>query len=360
MLKIREKVKGLGGEAAAAAVCNLLGNIPSARVIEVERGSTAGGGEVDLVVRFDAFDRSRTLVCEVKNSGQPRIVREALLRLRDSVATFGTAAVPMLIAPYLSPLAQALCRYNGVAYLDEVGNARLALDDIFIERRSDSRPAADRRALRSLFRPRSAQVLRVLLRDPRRAWRVIDLARAADVSLGHVSNVRKGLLDREWAQLSASGLHLSAPDRLLDAWRDDYREPAGEHHAFYTVLHGAAFERAAREVLGAPSGEGKALFSSFSAAQWLAPFVRTGMQYFHADRAGLERLKAQLKLAPSTRGENVVVTVPKDAGSLADAVYPAPGVACTDAVQTYLDLWIAGERGQEAAEHLRRELLSWR
>ena len=51
-----------------------------------------------------------------------------------------------------------------------------------------------------------------MLRDPRHAWRVTELAQVAGVSLGHVSNVRAGLLDREWAQVSDEGLFLSKPD----------------------------------------------------------------------------------------------------------------------------------------------------
>jgi hypothetical protein len=101
------------------------------------------------------------------------------------------------------------------------------------------------------------------------------------------------------------------------------------------------------------------MFASFSAAHWLAPYGRTGAQYFYADQAGLERLRESLKLSPSSKGENVVVTVLKDEGPFRDAIEPAPGAFCTSAIQTYLDLWAAGERGREAAEHLRQERLSW-
>ena len=66
-----------------------------------------------------------------------------------------------------------------------------------------------------------------------------------------------------------------------------------------------------------------------------------------------------LKLAPALKGENVIVTVPNDLGLLTDTVEPAPGAICTSPVQTYLDLSIAGERGVEAANHLRQERLSW-
>ena len=181
----------------------------------------------------------------------------------------------------------------------------------------------------------------------------------ADVSLGHVSNVSAGLLDREWAQVSDDGLFLSEPEALLDAWRDDYEPPPGKRMTFYTTLHGSAFEEVARQVLNSDRKTGQAAFASFSAAHWLAPYGRTGTQYFYADDAGLERLQTALKLSSVSKGENVVVTLLKDSGLFRDTVEPAPGAICTSPVQTYLDLAAAGERGREAADHLRREKLTW-
>jgi hypothetical protein len=198
-----------------------------------------------------------------------------------------------------------------------------------------------------------------MLREPGRAWRVTELSEISGVSLGHVSNVRTGLIDREWARASDDGLVLSEPDALLDAWRGSYTAPLGERLRFYTPLHGSALEDAARSALRANNGPGRAAFASFSAAQWLSPYARTGSHYFFADDVGLRKLQAALKLTPSSKGENVVVTVPKDLGVLADTVELAPGAVCTSPVQTYLDLSIAGERGAEAAAHLRQERLSW-
>jgi hypothetical protein len=315
--------------------------------------------EVDIVAHIDVSGTRHVLVCEVKSSGQPRHVRMALLQLRNYVAHQAQDATPVFIAPYLTPEAQALCREHDVGFMDLEGNARLVFDGIFIERQVASKPVAERRELRSLFKPKSAQVLRAMLRDPHRAWRVTELAQVADVSLGHVSNVRTGLLDREWAQVSDEGLHLSEPDALLDEWCDAYEPPAGRRMSFYTTLHGSSLEEAARRVLHVDREAGLAVFASFSAAQWLAPYGRTGMQYFYADNAGLDRLKEHLKLSLSPKGENVIVTVPKDSGLFRDTVEPAKGAVCTSAVQTYLDLWVSGERGQEAAEHLRQEKLSW-
>jgi hypothetical protein len=359
MMKTPESVKELENR-AAVSIRELMAEVPAVRLDNVEVEPTLGGRDIDILVRLNVDNRPHTIICEVKSNGQPRNVRAALLQLRSYVAHYGDEAIPMFIAPYLSPEAQALCKEHNVAFLDLAGNARLAFDNVFIERRVSGRPPANRRELKSLFKPKSAQVLRVLLRDPQRAWRVTELAQTAGVSLGHVSNVRTGLLDREWAQISEGGLFLSEPNALLNAWRDEYEVPEGKKFSFYTILHGSSFEDTARDVLRELSGKGKAAFASFSAAHWLAPFGRTGMQYFYADHAGLERLKERLKLSPANKGDNVIVIVPKDSGFFLDTVEPAQGAVCTSAVQTYLDLWAAGERGQEAAEHLRQEKLSWR
>ena len=67
---------------------------------------------------------------------------------------------------------------------------------------------------------RAGAILRVLLRDPARAWRVKALAETAKASLGHVSNVRKALFDREWVEQREDGLVIVQPDALLRSWRE--------------------------------------------------------------------------------------------------------------------------------------------
>lgn len=358
MLKQAESVKSTEFR-AAEALRELLERVPAIRVLDVKQEVAAAGKEVDILVRLDAGGRRYTLACEVKSNGQPRYARPALLQLRDYVAERTPETIPVLVAPYLSPNVQSLCRDEGVGFLDLEGNAYLAFGGIFIERQVASKPDAERRELKSLFTPKSAQVLRVLLRDPDRTWRVVELAEAAAVSVGHVSNVRGSLLDREWAEVSEEGLRLSKPDALLDEWAAAYAAPAGQRVSFYTTLHGKVLDEAARHALGAGAEEGQAVLASYSAAQWLAPYARTGTHYFYADAKGLERLRTVLSLSSASKGQNVVVTLPKDEGLFLDAVEPAPGAVCTSPVQTYLDLIVSGERGAEAAAHLRKEKLAW-
>jgi hypothetical protein len=358
MLKVPESMKELESR-AAGALGALIDQVPVIKLEDIKVEPWGSDHGIDILARINVSDRPRVLVCEVKASGQPRHVRVALLQLRNYVTHHGSEVTPIFIAPYLSPEAQALCREHGVGFLDLEGNARLVFDGVFIERLVSSKPSVERRGLKSLFKPKSAQVLRMMLRDPARRWRVTELAEIAGVSLGHISNVRSSLLDREWGQVSDKGLFISEPDALLDAWRDAYEPPAGKRVSFYTPLHGSSFEEAARQALHAGPENGQAVFASFSAAHWLAPYGRTGMQYFYADNTGLGRLQVGLKLSPASKGENVVVTIPKDQGLFHDTIEPAPGAVCTSPIQTYLDLTAAGERGREAAEHLRRETITW-
>ncbi len=345
---------------AIAALRALLEQVPAISVLSVTNEAASGVSEIDILVHFDAAGRQHRLACEVKANGQPRYVRAAASQLSRYVARQSPGTIPILIAPYLSPHAQSICRAEGVGFLDLEGNARLVFDGVFIEREVASKPESVRRELKSLFTPKSAQVLRVLLRDPSRTWRVVELAGAAAVSVGHVSNVRTGLLEREWAEVSPEGLHLSQPDSLLNEWTSAYEPPAGKRLSFYTTLHGGALEEAARQVLGAGTESGHIVFASYSAAQWLAPYARAGTHYFYADPKGLERLRTALNLSTVSNGQNIIVTLPKHMGLFLDVVEPASGAVCTSPVQTYLDLAVAGERGAETAEHLRKEKLAWK
>ncbi|UVL83841.1 hypothetical protein LOY35_27390 [Pseudomonas sp. B21-028] len=340
------------------ALSSLLSTVPLIEIRNLKTALQTQAWNPDFIVEIEVSGKSRFLICTIKANGQPRFVTAAVLQLRDYVIGKEINATPIVIAPYLSPVTRQACREKGVGYLDLLGNAWLSFDGVFIDRQVADKPSSEHRELKSLFKPKSAQILRTMLREPNRAWRVSELSYVAGVSLGLVSNIRTALLDREWGQTTSDGFVLRDPPALLDAWVQVYEPPLGERKKFYTTLHGSALEKAARSAVSENSN-GRALFASFSAAQWLAPYARVSSHHFYADSEGLEKLIKALELIPASKGENVVITIPKDEGLLLDTVEAAPGVICTSPAQTYLDLSVAGERAQEAAEHLRQEKLTW-
>ena len=358
MLKLDFSVKE-AERRAAEALQDLLREVPALEFQRLQIGSNGNDTGVDLLLNVKVAGESHLLVGEVKRSGQPRYVRDAIYPLRNYISHLGKPATPVIIAPYLSPASRALCREHGVSFLDFEGNAHLAFNTVYIDRSVAEKPSVERRELRSIFTPKSARVLRVLFRDPRLTWRVTELAEAAGVSLGHVSNVRTALRDREWAEIVPEGLRLKSPDALLDAWKAAYEPPVSQSLRFYTTLHGPEFDRHARAAFAALPQESNAALASYSAAHWIAPYARTGTQFFYADARAVKTLERELKLSSIAKGENIVVSVPKDEGVFLDDFEPAPGMRVTSPLQTYLDLAKSGERGEEAAEHLRHQRLIW-
>jgi hypothetical protein len=309
----------------------------------------------DFLLLVQAGNDAWRLACEVKAMAQPRQARSAVLEMKDYLKALGDPKVyPVLLAPFISPDSAEICRQAGVGCADFAGNCYLVFGTVFIEQSGASNPKAQKRGLRSLFSPKAARILRCLLREPHRIWRVKELEEKAEVSLGQVSNVRQALLEREWAEARSDGLVMRRADALLDAWRGAYEKRRPLRNRYYTLLRGDALEQAIRAALNA-AGQGEcALLASFSAAHWQAPFARYPSQVFYADETGESILQQWLQLEPVSKGENVIIERPTDEGILADRDEPAPGIWCTGLVQTYLDLCSSGERGVEAAEHLRQ------
>jgi hypothetical protein len=243
MLKLLGSVKEIENKAASTLEA-LLRRIPTINLKELRQENWISDNGADLIARVDASGKSYLLVCEVKRNGQPRYVRDAIYRLKSYVTELGKLATPILIAPYLSAASREICMENDVSFLDFEGNARITFGTVYIERLQSGKPEPERREFKSLFSPKSSQILRMLLRQPKQVWKVTDLAIAARVSLGHVSNVRTALLAREWAKIEPEGLRLTAPDSLLDAWQSAYKAPVELELRFYTVLHGNSLEKA--------------------------------------------------------------------------------------------------------------------
>jgi len=115
---------------AAAALKAALAEVSSIKVKEIRR--ELGGHDRGLMAYVDVFGQNHTLVCEVQSNGQPGHLRAALAEPRSGASQLPSGATRVVIAPYLSPEAQALCKEIQVGFVDLEGNARLALGEVFI------------------------------------------------------------------------------------------------------------------------------------------------------------------------------------------------------------------------------------
>ncbi len=337
---------------------NLLAVVPIASGVNTRDGDVGFRGEVDAAFDLNVSGKAWTLLAEINSSGQPRHVRDAALRLRRALETDHARTYGIIVAPFLSAQSQEILRSEGLGWMDLAGNSRISFGGMHIEIEKTQRdPFTTKRAQQSLFAPKSARVLRAMMTNPG-PWKVTELSARAGVSLGQVSNVRRLLLDKEWAEVDpAGGLRLRQPGAVLDAWRDAVRPPEVAMRA-YTTLHGSELDSQMRELFGRAQLAGaQVLLAGHSVARRLAPFARISGEFFYADANGIELIKHHLRTSPADRGENITVFQVPDDGLWAEALNRPQGMHSAGLVQTYLDLWSTGERGREAAEHFRRELL---
>lgn len=334
---------------ATEALLKCLRGVPFLRV---EKEFHAADDGPDLRLQVDTPGGKATIIVEVLNLGQPRVIRDAanrLLRFKGQLP----GAYGVVVAPYISPDAAEICLREGFGFVDLAGNCLLSFDQVFVSKEGKANPFARKRDLRSLYSPKAERVLRVLLSGPGRWWKVQRLADEAGVSLGQGFNVKKLLLDREWAEAGGDGFRLTAPSKLLAEWEENYDFRRNSVHEYYTLRSMADFEHALAE---ACSQERMAFaLAGFSSAARYAPMVR--YQRTMAYVAGnLDNLAERLKLKPVTSGANVNLIGPYDDGVFHGADTKGD-TRVTSPIQTYLDLRQIKGRGEEAAEFLKQQVI---
>lgn len=324
-----------------------LERVPFLKIRAVSRGPERTDMSPDFLVKLALPDGKRDLIAEVKNNGQPRVAREAvnqLLRYRERYP----GAYGVFIAPYISPQAGEICSKAGIGYVDLSGNCRLCFDRVYIEQEGRPNTFARKRDLRSLYSPRAARVLRALLTNPPKAWKVQALAEEAQVSLGQVSNVKKLLSDREWVRVKPEGFVLCQPEALLKEWAENYSFRKNRVRDFYSLKNPTEIESDLASLCD-KEGIRYALTGFSGAARW-APEVRYQRAMAYVGDAQAD-VVAGLRLKEAPSGANVTLLTPYDDGVFYN-MQEMDGAQVASAVQIYLDLKGFRGRGGEAADAL--------
>ena len=258
-------------------------------------------------------------------------------------------------APFVSPRLAEVCWDRGWGWFDLAGNCRISVPGLLYLDRKGNEPV--HRASRpdvNLGTPEAAQILRALLKPAPEALRwksQRDLQQATEpgVSLGLVNKIVAHLRSEgHLANDEADRLRVVDPEKLLFAWRDAYRFDRMPRLELFTLLKAPEIEKIIREVnLDNPPNLAWAVFS---AAERQAPMVRQPKFWLMAVDESSESLREMLQAKSVDTGANLTLLIAPDRGYLAGADHESALAACTSPLQTYLDTWHAGGRGQEAAE----------
>ncbi len=329
---------------------------PKVKVWEEIRDSKVGDQRADLLVKFQMGSQEHLLALEVAGLGQPRQIREAVTRLSD-IRRDLPAAYPVALAEYIGPQSASLLRRNNFGYVDLSGNCYLAFENVLIEKEGKPNTRPSTRPLKSLFAPRATRVVRVLLANAEHGWRLEELAKAAEVSLGHAHNVVKRLEELAWAvREERQRIYLAKPADLLDAWCEAY---SYRENVVATYLSPERItRRLMAEIVRLALAEGRRYaFTLHAGAALVAPNIRFPIIHCYLEGAP-DPLARALGLRPGEGEGNVHLLTPYDSGVFYGRLEKSGlSVACLP--QLYADLYRYERRGREQAEYLRREAMGY-
>ncbi len=329
---------------------------PKATDWEEVHGARAGSQVVDLLVRFKLGAAEHAMIVETASLGQPRQIRSAIARLGELRREL-PSAYAVAVAPYISAQTASLLNRSGVGYLDLSGNCHLSFASVLIDKEGKPNVRPSTRPLRSLFARRATRVVRVLLVDSQHPWRLEELAKAADVSLGHAHNVVKRLEELSWVERrDHQRIHLVKPGELLDGWVDSYSYRQNDIEAYYSP------ERITRKLIAelgrSCHAEGRRYaFTLHAGAALVAPSIRFPAIHCYVEGSP-EPIARALGLRAGVGEGNVYVLAAYDEGVFYSPITKS-GLPVVCLPQLYADLYHYEPRGREQAIHLRREAMGY-
>ena len=304
---------------------------------------------IDFGLEINLDNRIYRVAGELKSHGFPQQLSQAIAQLLRYRYKVGRNDDLMVAAPYITPEGAKICRDDNVSYFDLAGNCRIAMGPIYIERTGIPNPFQKKvMAAPSLYGMRGERILRILLEDPKEAWKVLPLAAKAGVSAGTVSIIRKLLTTRDWAKETPDGILLTQPEKLLQDWASVWSRRAFKPHPYFSRLPQAETEQKMAEFAQQQS---RRLALTGAAAAWrYAPMTRYQRTQVYWDGEP-EELAQAMEFKKTDTGANVHILMPRDRGVF-DFQQVFDDIPVVGPVQVYLDLQRDPARGQEAAEHL--------
>jgi hypothetical protein len=342
-------------KALAAKLHAILGEVPWLRDWSVERNPAAAERAFDILAVLPLGGGNKAeLWVECKSDPRPSQFPYVNIRNQFSAQRNRLSRVPVFAAPYISPNMARVCWEHGWSWFDLAGNYRLSVPgSLFLERTGQEPIHAAPKPTANLGTREAARVIRALL-APENAghkWTQREMQAHCHVSLGLVNKVVRHLRDEAFIQeLADGGFKLRDPLGMLTAWREAYRFDRHQRRNYFTLLQGLRLQQQLESLESVTGGHG--VYAAFSAAEFQAPHVRQPKTWLFVGAEWEDEFGEAIEAKPVDSGENLVVLIPDDDGVFYLQEGEAGRLACTNPVQTYVDLWHCGSRGKEAAEAL--------
>jgi hypothetical protein len=246
------------------------------------------------------------------------------------------------------------------------GTFALIHGDIYVDVVRPATMFKNPQGAKNIFSGRSRRIIRVLLANPHRTYRLEELASETKLSTGQVFQVTRrlqedGLLDR-----TSEGRALTKPRKLLGLFAQELKSDYAHNRKVFSGFSETSprqFAQFLRDIC-----ERKGIQCVFTLASGLEPTERNVREDITAAYINVspESLRNDLQLESVGRGANVLLMMAPDSDNTdTGGVFYHPrnltnGLTGINPVQLYADFMMHGSRGEEQAQFLIEHALGFR
>jgi hypothetical protein len=313
-------------------------------------------GRVPVVEDIQIADESEhgfTVILQERGSGSFEIHVTCLKRavpssVKEVVSQSNGQLYCIIMAPYISDASAKICETYGVGYCDLSGNCLIQMDSIYISNKGNPNRYPVENHAKTIFKSSAkttSLILRELMKDVSKRWKIKELAEKVGCSIGMVSRVKTYLCEQSRAVMDSSGLHITDAESLMKEWSRAYEIP--EAISCYTIESIPRFEE---KCYAAYRNNGVSLcLTGFSGGVRYAPVVRYTKAHVWVDRKDITDFLNLTECKIVDSGANVTAYI-ADSDEVFVDCREINQSRVASPVQVYLDCMQLKGRGEEMAE----------
>jgi biotin operon repressor len=347
-----------------------------AKVLSSCRAFQVAGRQIaiDAIVEFTVehlASKPVAAVIEFKTRLTPMALEGAVhqvLQYRNELRRTGEfdELYAMVAAPYLSDSVQRRCKELGVGYVDLNGTFSLVQPGVYVDVVRPATAFKNPQGIKNIFAGRSRRIIRVLLANPHKPFRLEELASETQLSVGQVFQATKRLQEDGVLERTSQGRALTKPRRLLRLFSQEIKSDYLQNRRIFQGFSEMPLTELSCRLRDLC--ERKVAPCVFTLTSGLDPHERNLREDLVAAYIGApaEEIRNDLGLDAVGKGANVLLMTPPESDNTeAGGVFYGPrkltsGLMGVNPVQLYVDFTLHGSRGEEQAEFLIEHALGFR
>ncbi len=329
---------------------------------------------IDLIVEFtvgpDNLRVGAAIECKSRVSPlEVQLVAQRLKRTSEALRTLfpPTAPAPslMIAAPYISESTQNACKAQGLGYIDLNGNFYVSSNGIHFDIFKPSKQFKPEQGLKGVYSGKSRRVLRALLCQPGKRFRLEGIAKEADTSVAQVSYIMRRLEEDRFVERDRSGTVLMKPGKLLKALAieasNDYRR---NRKISYVISYDESLSTINHLVNYCNSKSIEYAFTLFSGLENYEQQVLENVSAVYVS-TDPQKIVEDMRFPVASKGANLYIMQPPppDDTTKGGTFYMprllANGRKAVNLVQAYIDFTYYPGRGEEQAQYIFERLLGF-